>query len=285
VASLPLRGALATIHHGDMATLAKRRLRLQARATPDDGPGSFSATVSAYNLAYDVGWGWTELILPGAFADAVVRHPAIPTFYEHDWAAGPIGVCSPTEGPQALSVAGHLYLELSERARVIYQGMLDGALEEWSVAFWPETIVSEDDKPLCDQIAKGDLAEASVCVRGVNPGTETVDLRSQPGWIVGDEGQRQREVVRLRSLCERADVAPDTECSNCGHLASVHNDTDDGDNAGACSAPGCDCSGMDEKTSAGAPPCDSLSHDQEARGISAPWAREFQRLRSSRGAA
>lgn len=41
-----------------------------------------------------------------------------------------------------------------------------------------------------------------------------------------------------------ADVDPETECLSCQHMASVHEDTDSGDNTGGCSQPDCTCAGM-----------------------------------------
>jgi HK97 family phage prohead protease len=183
---------------------------MQVRATPEDGSGTFTALVSAYNVTYDVGWGWTERILPGAFAESIKAHSTIPIFYEHAWADGPLGVGTPVETESGCEVSGRLYLGMAERIDVIYQAMLDEALEEWSVAFWPQTIIEDSDDRYCDQIAKGDLAEASVCVRGANPATETIDLRSQVGWIDGSDAERQKEVVRLRRMFKVPDLRPRT---------------------------------------------------------------------------
>jgi HK97 family phage prohead protease len=187
---------------------AKRAMRMKVRATPDAGEGTFEAKVSTYNLEYDIGWGWTEKILPGCFADSISEHPNQPTFYEHVWALGPVGVHKPEERDEDLIVRGHLYLGMDSRIDVVYQSMLDEALQEWSIAFWPETIITDKENPYCDQIAKGDLAEASICVRGANPDTETLDLRGQPAWIVGDDRDREREVARLRSIFNVPDLGP-----------------------------------------------------------------------------
>jgi HK97 family phage prohead protease len=180
---------------------AKRRIRMQVRATPEDGEGTFTAKVSTYNLEYDVGWAWTEIILPGCFTDSISAHPTIPIFYNHNWSGAPIGSGKPSEDGDNLTVSGRLYLEMGDPlvARV-YQAMKDEALEEWSIGFWPEVIVNDQDKKMCDQIQKGDLAEASVCVRGANPDTGTIDLAGRVAYIAGDQKARDREVARLRSL-------------------------------------------------------------------------------------
>ncbi|MDQ1426625.1 MAG: hypothetical protein QOK39_101 [Acidimicrobiaceae bacterium] len=180
-----------------------RRHRLQVRATPGDGPGTFAAVVSTYNTAYEIGWGWTEMILEGCFADSIdAQDGVIPIFYTHDWPGGPIGVSTDIEETTELTVRGKLYLDLAERVAVLYQAMLDNALREWSIGFWPESITSDKDHPLCDQIAKGDLAESSLCVRGANPDTGTAELnhRDQCGWIDGNEAEQRKEVTRLRKL-------------------------------------------------------------------------------------
>jgi HK97 family phage prohead protease len=182
---------------------AKRRVRMKVRATPDEGDGTFQAVVSTYDLEYDVGWGWTEKILPGCFAASIAAHPTIPIFYTHDWPGGPIGSGKPAEADDKLTVAGQLYLGMAERIDVIYRAMLEEALEEWSIGFWPEEITWEKDNPLCDQIAAGDLAEASVCVRGANPETGTVDLAARArakGYIEGDETAQRGELLRVRSV-------------------------------------------------------------------------------------
>ena len=185
---------------GDMSDLVKRRLRMQVRATPDQGAGTFEAVVSTYELEYDIGWGWTEQIQAGCFADSIKAHPTIPIFYNHQWEAGPIGSGQPVEQGDKLVVAGALYLGQGHLVDRVYQAMIDNALEEWSIGFWPEEMSWTEDNPTCDVIVAGDLAEASVCVRGANPDTGTVDLAGKPAWIAGDERTREREVMRIRSL-------------------------------------------------------------------------------------
>lgn len=192
-----------------MATRLKRRIRAQVRATPEDGAGSFTATVSTYNLPYDIGWGWQEQILPGCFADSIAAQPAIPIFYQHIWEDGPIGVSDEViEADEQLDVRGHLYLGMAQRIDIIYQAMLDESLREWSIGFWAEEITWDKDSPMLDQIAQGDLAEASVCVRGANPETGTAELlgRGQHAWIEGTAAERQQEVSWLRARFKVPDL-------------------------------------------------------------------------------
>lgn len=183
--------------------IRKRRIRMKVRATPDAGDGTFSAVVSTYSLEYDIGWGWTEQILPGCFTESIAAHPTIPVYHQHDWDSAPIGSCQPSEQGSGLEVSGQLYVgaEFADPfVKRIYQAMLDEALEEWSIGFWPEEISWSEDSPTCDSIVKGDLAEASICVRGANPETGTLELnRRQLAYVEGDEVARQREVSRLRT--------------------------------------------------------------------------------------
>jgi hypothetical protein len=180
--------------------VAKRRLRMKVRATPENGDGTFLAQVSTYELEYDIGWGYTEQILADCFADSITAHPTIPIFYNHGWMAGPMGSGQPTENKADLTVAGRLYLGQGDLVGRVYQAMLDEALEEWSIGFWPEEIAWSKDNPQCDQIVRGDLAEASICIRGANPETGTLELNGRDAWIEGDESARKRELARMRSL-------------------------------------------------------------------------------------
>lgn len=179
--------------------LPKRRLRMKVRATPEKGEGTGEAVVSTIGIEYEVGWGWTEKIMPGCFDASIADHPTIPIFYNHDWGSGPIGSGQATESDDQLVVAFALYLGQGDLVGRVYQAMLDKALEEWSIGFWAEEITWDKDEPQCDQINQGDLAESSVCVRGANPETGTLELNGRTGWIDGDEDVRKREVARLRS--------------------------------------------------------------------------------------
>ena len=212
-----------------MATRLKRRLRMQVRATPDGAPGSFEAVVSTYEMEYEIGWGWTEKILAGAFDDSIAAHPTIPIFYQHNWDAGPIGSGQPESDGTQLKVSGALYLAIGGHlVQRVYQAMLDEALEEWSVGFWAEEITWDKDQPQCDQIAVGDLAESSICVRGANPETGTVGLSDRAAWVEGDEAAREREVSRLRRRFNVPELRNHRSPRSRGAIAVHHTETSTG---------------------------------------------------------
>lgn len=173
-------------------------MRASVRATPDAGEGTFEALVSSYAETYDIGWGWSERILPGCFAASITEHPSIPICWNHEWRAGPIGDGVAQELDLGLIVRGELYLDLDPMVQRVYRSMRAGAVDEWSIAFFPERISNDEAEPYCDLIERGDLIEATACFRGANPGTETLDLRGGP--VVTVDGDAEAEVVRLRKL-------------------------------------------------------------------------------------
>jgi HK97 family phage prohead protease len=187
----------------DTSTLTpvRRRLGAQFRALPDQGEGVFDALVCAYNVEYDIGWGYSELILPGAFDESLRTQEAIPVCWDHAWAGvGPIGTAVAASNADGLYIRGSLFLDLDPMVARIWAAMRAKAVREYSIAFLAQTFVYEAERPYCDQIAQGDLIEATICFRGANPDTQTLDMRSRAAWLEGDETVAKREVIRLRSL-------------------------------------------------------------------------------------
>lgn len=146
-------------------------------------PGTFEATVSTYGSPYDVGYGFVETIQAGAFKAAQGRTIAV--MLGHDWSGGPLGSAVVRDTSAGLGVAGRLYVDTSERARVCHQAMLDGAMDRWSVAFMPLTISTDPSDPLAETIVDADLIEVSLCLRGANPDAQTVDVRARSGFGTG----------------------------------------------------------------------------------------------------
>jgi HK97 family phage prohead protease len=191
-------------------------MRASVRATPDVGEGTFEAIVSSYAETYEIGWGWTERIVAGCFADSIAEHPTIPICWNHQWSAGPIGHGAAQELDLGLIVRGELYLDLDPLVQRVWRSMVARAVEEWSIAFFPERIVNDEEEPYCDLIERGDLIEATACFRGANPGTETLDLRGAP--VVTVDGDAKAEVVRLRKLFSVPEIPAATVTSTTGSL-------------------------------------------------------------------
>ena len=194
-----------------------RQLPALVRAVPDAPAGTVEARVAAYGVEYPIFPGVRERIEPGAFADSIGRQRALPFFYEHDWSSGPIGnSTSISDDDDSLVMQGSLYIDDDSRARSVWRALDAGALREWSIGFWPEAITREerrdDDGDLTiESVTRGDLAEASVVVRGANPDTDTLSVRtrrlSDAERAAIEDAFSGEEDWRLRLNPERFDAA------------------------------------------------------------------------------
>ena len=89
-----------------------------------------------------------------------------------------------------------------------------------------------------DADAKGD---ADTKTDAVVPPTEQNETPSKNSKLALAPEDTTTPVVN--PVDEMGNVDPDAICATdgCGHLGSVHNDTDTGENTGACTAPECEC--------------------------------------------
>ena len=83
------------------------------------------------------------------------------------------------DGKNGIVVQGSLYLADSERARTYYRAMLDGSISRRSIGYLPLSIATNPSEPYLETITEGDLIEASLVLRGANPGAVTMDVRSR----------------------------------------------------------------------------------------------------------
>jgi HK97 family phage prohead protease len=135
--------------------------------------------VTTWDDPYNIGYGWNEEIARGAFSADLATRVALPIMYQHQWDAGPIGVTrSITEDSHGLLMEVQLFLD-NERAASIYRAMEAKALREWSIGFYPE-VIEENLETQTDRVTQGRMAEASVVVRGANPNTSTIEVRTEP---------------------------------------------------------------------------------------------------------
>lgn len=166
------------------ADLKLRRFGVELRAAAgDDAPeGVLEGYATVYDVGYGIGWGITEQIAPGCFDRSIAdQNGIIPIFYMHDW-DNPIGHATVTSDAKGVRVVATLYIDVNERAMSVWLAAKAGALREWSIGFYPQTIeinVGEDGDDT-ETITAGDLAEASIVVRGANPETEMIDVRNKP---------------------------------------------------------------------------------------------------------
>ena len=162
-----------------------RQITASVRAVEDGRPGEVEARVTTFGNEYPIGFGVHERIAPGAFAQSLAEQQSVPVFYEHAWSAGPIGNTTEyREDDDGLVIRGQLYVDGRDpdpRARAVHRAMQAGALREWSIGFLPTKIVeerNEEQDRITEVIEEGILAEASVVVRGANPETATLAVRS-----------------------------------------------------------------------------------------------------------
>lgn len=152
-----------------------RRRTIELRAD-DTEEGIVRGYVTTFDDPYDIGWGGVREVIQRSTFNL---DRAIPLFYEHDWSAGPIGV-SRSLRADAKGVLAEFELFLDEpRARNIHRAMKAKALREFSIGFLASKIERSMDEKL-ETITEGELLEVSSVVKGANPNTETVSVRTVP---------------------------------------------------------------------------------------------------------
>jgi HK97 family phage prohead protease len=166
--------------------MLKRLLAGEFRAYTEDGAeGVLVGVVSTYDSPYPIGGGYREQISRGAFDASMSENPTLPVYYQHNHLYGqtPIGVATRTVGEDGrLTVRAELFLEDSADARIVYRAAKAGALREWSVGMYyggPDTgdsQFSRSDKLVT--VTRADLREVSIVLKGANPDTEMLDVRS-----------------------------------------------------------------------------------------------------------
>lgn len=162
-----------------MSATRTRTYTVEVRTSSDLGEGVAEAYVTTWDTEYAIGRSTYERIDRGAFELDQPR----PLFYEHDWAAGPIGEQTYTADNHGLLSREQYYLE-DPRARSIWRGVKAGTLNQRSIGFGVEDsgirTETRSDGSTLEIITRGDLVESSVVVRGANPDTETVSKRAVP---------------------------------------------------------------------------------------------------------
>lgn len=163
--------------------MAKARFRtFEVRAAEDGSEGVVEGLVTKFGTEYPIGFGLRESIEPGAFDGSLESSGGvIPIYAQHDHKHGgtPIGVGTVTRSDDGYKVRAELFIDDDPKARSVYRAMKARALREWSVGF---VTPNESDVVRVrdlEKIVRGDLMEASVVLRGANPDTETLAVRSE----------------------------------------------------------------------------------------------------------
>jgi hypothetical protein len=79
------------------------------------------------------------------------------------------------------------------------------------------------------------------------PADQSMASKIPPAAKIPPPGTPNKEpATKPNPVDADGNVAPGAICTvpECGHVAAVHTNTDDGDNTGACATPGCTCPGM-----------------------------------------
>jgi len=158
--------------------------RVKALSGADDEPGTFEAVVAVFGNVDRS----EEVIAPGAFTDSLAAGLP-PIVWSHDWRTPPIGVAlDAAETDEGLVVKGRLFIgedDDSPLARQVYTAMrnTDGrgrpALREWSVGLEVKSERYEDrDGRKVVVLEALDLIECGPCLKGVNPETRTVAVKT-----------------------------------------------------------------------------------------------------------
>lgn len=144
-----------------------------------DDPGTFEAIVSVFGNVDSDG----EVVTAGAFTKTLAAGPK-PIVYSHDWMAVPIGqTIVAQERPEGLYVKGRLFVGPDEdhaKAREVYAAMRAGALAEfsWGGKVTVETVRENDDGSITVELNEIDLVEYGPCLKGSNPATRLVAIKS-----------------------------------------------------------------------------------------------------------
>jgi HK97 family phage prohead protease len=167
-----------------------RHLPIEFRlASAEDGEeteGVLIGYASIYDESYRIGYASKESITPGAFdASIAAQGGVIPIYYEHSWSSqkssvpqAPIGVGYVSSDKKGLKVRAELFINDNTTARSVFLAAKAGALREWSVGHVATAIRFDDEDKDLEHIDQSMLLEASVVLRGANPKTEMVEVRS-----------------------------------------------------------------------------------------------------------
>lgn len=164
-----------------------------------DAPGTFEALISVFGNVDSDG----DVVTPGAFTKTLADGPK-PIVWSHAWGTPPIGeTLEAKETDQGLLVKGRLFVADDEDhavARQVYAGLKAGALKEfsWGGRVTKETRVEDENGDVTFELAEIDLVEYGPCLKGANPATALLAVKSlvKEGAITPDQAREALGVVK-----------------------------------------------------------------------------------------
>lgn len=158
-----------------------RRLPIELRSADGQPEGVLVGYVTTWDSRYPIGRDRYEVIQRNAFDESIARSGGVfPLFFEHDWTNKevPCGFFTASADDHGLRVDAQLFLD-TDKGKSVWLAAQAGALREWSIGFGAEDSgIRYDAATKTEFIEVGDLLEASVCIRGKNPATEMIEVRS-----------------------------------------------------------------------------------------------------------
>jgi HK97 family phage prohead protease len=158
---------------------ARKSFTASLKATNDEA-GTFTALVSAYGVvdSYD------EEVMPGAFDKSLERFgdDPIPIMWNHQWSAlgAHLGGAKGVETDDGFVIEGWFDMDDPDAVKA-YRLLKSGRIKEFSIGgFEPSEGIRrvEKDGRTIWQVYEFELVEVSLVLRGANPETRLIDVKS-----------------------------------------------------------------------------------------------------------
>jgi HK97 family phage prohead protease len=150
-----------------------------AKADTSAGKGRFTALVSAFGVADTQ----HQVIEAGAFADSLkgfTPDQPLPLLWDHKWDDiwSHIGSASAKETDEGLQIDAQLDMN-NPTAQQAYSLLTQGRVHEFSIGGYIDDKDITTDEQGLEHISIFDLTEVSMTLKGANPATKLIDVKSQ----------------------------------------------------------------------------------------------------------
>lgn len=205
-----------------------------AKADASTGEGRFTALVSAFGVKDSQ----NQIIEPGAFAEALEKFDEaspLPVLWDHQWDDiwAHIGSAKATETDDGLRIDAQLDMD-NPTAKQAYSLLKQGRVHEFSIGGYEDPAQIETDDDGTEHVKDFDLAEVSMTLKGANPATQLIDVKTDAP--IAKEGRvlASRHVDALKAT--RASLAEDIKALD-DVIAAVSPAGDSGKNKDLASEP------------------------------------------------